>query len=413
MQCAACQHVIDLEAKGETPEYCPNCGAALAMDAMPMFDDEPVSSAAVTSVPVSVAPVSAAPVAPASVAAVAPGEPKAAKSPRKPLTGGRAMLNRVLGVFLFVGAVTIAVGSTMVAMRVIKERDQLKERLAASDKAFNDTVLAAATSSRLKGPANAQARQEIFTPAIQGYQQILQTTAQNPEKLDQAAEAAFRAAGLQARLGASACVGSLQQGIEHARLMGAANYDAQRFPSLNDTALKMTTPMDWGIMKDSDRRQHATSLLFAFEQANGVLTDLAAQYPQATVFREDLAGLQRVSAILQTAVGGRTPFALSAWLNARDQLESLLRDQPSNPELQARLVEALVGAANLQRQAGENDEAIANYKRAVEVRQQMADANPEDKSLADELAKVKSSLEKLQTPADGGNASAETSAAVQ
>jgi tetratricopeptide (TPR) repeat protein len=312
---------------------------------------------------------------------------------------------------LFVGAVTIAIGSTMVAMRVIKERDKLQESLAVKSKALDDTVLAAATSSRLKGPANAQARQEIFTPAIQGYQQVVGATMDDPERLDEAAAASFRSAALQAKMGAGACVGSLQSGIEAMRKMGAANYDVERFPSLNDTALKMTAPMDWGIMKDSEMRVHAVGLLFTFQQAIGILTDLAAQYPQATVFRSDLAGLQRVSATLQTAVG-RTPFALEAWLGARDQLESLLRDQPTNTEFQMRLVEALVGAANLQKQAGETEAAIANFKRAVEVRQQMADANPEDKTLADELAKVKSNLEKLQPAAEGASASAAAPAEV-
>ena len=73
-----------------------------------------------------------------------------------------------------------------------------------------------------------------------------------------------------------------------------------------------------------------------------------------------------------------------------------LRDQPTNADFQARLVESLLGAANLQKREGETEEAIASFKCAVEVREQMVAANPDDKALAQELAKVKGDLEKLQ-----------------
>ena len=46
------------------------------------------------------------------------------------------------------------------------------------------------------------------------------------------------------------------------------------------------------------------------------------------------------------------------------------------------------------------DDAIADYKRAVEVRQQMVDANPKDKDLAKALAKAKSDLEKIEPAAE-------------
>jgi alkyl sulfatase BDS1-like metallo-beta-lactamase superfamily hydrolase len=91
-------------------------------------------------------------------------------------------------------------------------------------------------------------------------------------------------------------------------------------------------------------------------------------------------------------------------------LESLVRDEPANADYQNRLVEALVGAANLQRKKDENDKAIANYQRAVEVRQKMVDANPDDKSLADDLAKLKSSLEKIQPAGNADKATAEPAA---
>ncbi len=396
MQCATCQHIVDPQTEGEDLEACPACGALLAAAAMPMTEAAPVAV-----------------VPQAQVATSA--QTKATKANSKRTIGGlRGTLNRMLGIFLFVGAITIAVGSTMVATRAIKRRDQLQESLAVTTKAFDDTVLAAANSSRLKGAPNAQARQEIFAPAIKGYQEILESTNGDPERLDMAAAASYYLAGLQAKIGAGACVSSLGSGMEAVRKMMEAGYDIDRYPSLNESALKMTAPTDWVFVKDAKTEAHIAGLLFTFTQAIGTLQDLATKNPQATVFRNDLAGMLRISGTLQAMAPDRATFALNAWIQARDVLETLVRDEPSNADFQARLVEALVGAANLQRRDGQTDKAIANYERAVELRQQMVDAHPDDKALADELAKVKSSLEKLRPAGDTGkSASAAAATAVQ
>jgi hypothetical protein len=124
------------------------------------------------------------------------------------------------------------------------------------------------------------------------------------------------------------------------------------------------------------------------------LEALAIKHPETAVFRDDQAGLLRISGTLQTLVPERRAFAGEAWKSARDLLEGLVREQPTNVDYQVRLVEALTALSNIQRQENK-DEAIANLKRAVEVREQMAQANPEDKDLASELAKAKSALAKL------------------
>jgi hypothetical protein len=173
-------------------------------------------------------------------------------------------------------------------------------------------------------------------------------------------------------------------------------------------ALKATTPLEWGIMKDTSREDHAVGMLMTFQVATGQLNALSIKYPQATVFRDDLSGLLRISATLQSLIPERVPFAAGAWNQAINILETLLRDQPGNVDYQTRLVEALVGAANLEKRDGKTAEAATKLKRAVEVREQMVAANPDDKALTQDLAKIKGDLEKLQS---AGGAKPETGAA--
>jgi predicted Zn-dependent protease len=129
---------------------------------------------------------------------------------------------------------------------------------------------------------------------------------------------------------------------------------------------------------------------------------LAKEHPQVTSFRSDLAGLRRTSAILFSNIAYATSQAsfrrqsLTAWLQARDVLETLVRDQPANVDFKSRLVEALLAAAKMQKADGARDEAIANYTRAVELRQQLAAAAPENETFQKDLAIVQRDLEKLK-----------------
>jgi hypothetical protein len=373
MQCASCHHAFEPEISGDAPITCPACGS--------LVEAAPVSAVGV-----------------ATATAVAPTGVKTAKAAISP-GRARGALNDMLLSFLVVAALLIAVGSTWVALKAVKERDQLKGDFAESSKAVDGMLAAAANTSRLKGPANAEARKEIFAPAIAYYQYVLTARGQDPEHLDEATAAAYHLAGLQAKSGAGACVSSLSLGMDSLRKMDELGYDISRFPSLNANALKMTTPLEWGIMKDTPMEIHAGSMLITFQVANGLLNQLAVKYPQSTVFRDDLAALLRISATLQANLPPRVPAAISAWKDAIIQLETLVRDQPGNADFQARLLEALVGAANLQKREGKTDEAVVNLKRAVEIREQMAAANPEDKALAQELAKAKTELEKMQAGA--------------
>lgn len=371
MQCAACHHSFD--ASDDVSAVCPECGSQVGQ-----------SVAVAVAEPVAVEPI-----------AFEQAQPVAAESAPKAKRGSSRALTDMLVSLLFVGAIVAAVLSTLVALRAMKQRDEFKSQAEKSDLALGQVIDAAANSSRLKGPANAKAREEIFGPAISHYQQAAWELRKNPDNLDRAVAAYQRAAGLQAKSGKGGLVGDLKSIAELLDAMQAAEYDASRYPSLNQNALKSTAPMEWAMVKDTPMQLHAMGLLQSFEMNLGSMRTLASKYPQNPIFRDDLAAMLRVSGTLQTAVPDRHAFAITAWSEARDLLETLAREQPGNADYQNRLVESLTALANLQKQNDQKDEAIANLKRAVEVREQMSQAKPDDKALADELAKAKGDLAKL------------------
>jgi hypothetical protein len=375
MQCAACHHSFDASDDASVPAICPECGSQVGP-----------AVAVATAEPMAVEPITFEQAEPVAVDAPA-------KTP-KGKRGARQAINDMLVSLIFVGAVVVAVASTLVAMRAMKERDEFKSQAEKTELALGKVIDAAANSSRLKGTANAKAREEIFGPAIAYYQQSAWDLRQNPDNLDRAALAYQRAAGLEAKSGKGGLAEDLQSVAEVFEQMTKADYDPARYPSLYNNALKNTTPLEWGLVTDTPRDVHAVKLLMAFSACVPALEALAIKHPETAVFRDDQAGLLRISGTLQTLVPERRAFAGDAWKSARDLLEGLVREQPTNVDYQVRLVEALTALSNIQRQENK-DEAIANLKRAVEVREQMAQANPEDKDLASELAKAKSALAKL------------------
>jgi hypothetical protein len=375
MQCAACHHSFDVSDDANVPAVCPECGSQVGQ-----------SVAVATVEPGDVEPIAFEQAEPVAADAAAKDAAKPAKAKR----GSSRALTDMLLSLLFVGAIVVAVASTLVAMRTMKQRDELKAQAEQSDLALAK-VLDAAGSSGL----STKAREAVFAPAISHYQQSGWELRKNPDNLDQAVLAYQRSAGLQARSGKGGLSSDLQSIAELLVEMKDADYDVARYPSLTQNALKNTTPLQWGLVTDTPREIHGLKLLTAFNMYLPALKGLAAKHPEAIAFRDDQTALLRISGTLQALLPPRRSFAVEAWKEARDLLEGLVRDQPGNADYQTRLVEALTALANLQREE-KKDEAIANLKRAVEVREQMSQAKPDDKTLADELTKAKSDLAKLE-----------------
>lgn len=293
----------------------------------------------------------------------------------------------ILVSLLVVALATIAVGSTIVAKRAIEARDRAKQDLAQASRGFDDLVVAAAAIKPVK--------RELLQPAVDYYQKFVQSHAGDKQMRAELASANFHLAALHAKLGSKDGVAAMSQGLtELDDLARDPAVDPLIIPSLQDCALKVTTPIEWFMVKGADRT-YAVQLVVAINRARGTYDELSRKFPQIAGFRDNFSALLKATAMLEGQLPNGSAKSLESWLKTRDVLETLVRDQPANKDYQVRLAESLVSAARLQKSAKENDKAADNLKRAIEVREQLAAAYPDDKTVKQDLTVAKRDLEKL------------------
>jgi tetratricopeptide (TPR) repeat protein len=368
MQCPHCQSPIEPTASSGDPTICKSCGATVSAE-----------------------------VVPAKASAI---------------RQSRSWLATILWSTLFLVLATVSVASTIVAKRslqerdrVSEERDRIREDFLQASTALGQCVGAVATSAPLKGAAAEPARKAILEPALACYQKYVQ--AHNTDKSALAAKAAayLHMATIQAKLGLKESVPSFSLGLQCIlQLSKEPDVDPASFPSVQTSVLKLVTQGDWLGAKGISPQEMQTlglGLLMNAGLASTSLEGMARKHPDVVNFRDDVAGLQKAVGSIMALVG-RNDQALTAWLVARDMLETVVRDRPADAEYKTRLAESLIAAAKLQKSAKQLDEAAANYHRAVEIREQLAAASPDDKTLQQDLTIAKRELDKLK-PAQASN----------
>lgn len=328
--------------------------------------------------------------------AIRPGGPWRGATPGRAgcRRSGLSLLS-VLVSLLIVALATIAVGSTVVAMRAAEQRDRAKQDFAQASGGFDELVVAVATT--VKPP-----RKDLLQPAIDHYQKFVQSHAADKKLLPEVVSARFHLAALHAKLGSKEGVEAMALGLgDLDEIAKQEAPDLATFPSLQDCALKVATPVEWFMVKDADR-SYGTRLIFCINRAMGTYSALSRKYPDDVNLRNNHAALLKGWALIQGQLPGGRPKSLAAWLTARDILETLVRDQPAVQDYQVRLVESLANAARIQKTDKVLDQATANMQRAVAVREQMAAAQPDNKTLQQELTTAKRELERMkpaETPA--------------
>lgn len=318
------------------------------------------------------------------------------RDPSRGRTPGRSERNRagisllsVVLSLLVVALTTIAVGSTVVAMRAAEQRDRAKQDFAQASHGFDELVVGLATT--VKPP-----RKDLLQSAIDYYQKFIQTHSADKKLLSEVASARFHLAALQAKLGSKEGVASMRLGLADLdEIAKDENLDPATFPSLQDCALKVATPVEWFMVKDADD-SYAAGLVMAISQAKSTYERLSKKYPSDANLRNNYAALLKGTALIQGQMPGGRAKSLASWLQTRDVLETLVRDQPAVQDYQVRLVESLTNAARMQKADKEIDQATANMQRAVAVREQMAAAEPDNKTLQQELTTAKRELERMK-----------------
>lgn len=300
---------------------------------------------------------------------------------------------------------TLAVGSTIVAVRAVKERDEARQDLRRAATGIDAFVESVVVNS--KPP-----KKEILQPALDYYKEFSDAHAADKKMLSEVASAKFHMAALQAKLGSKDAAKTMFDGVLALDELSAdASADPNSFPSLQDSALKLTTPIEWFMVKGADGT-YRMQLIMALGRAKGTYESLSNKHPASVPFRDNYSALLKGSALIQSQLPNGKEASLDAWLKARDVLEALVREQPNNVDYQARLAESLLSAARGQKDK-DIAQATANLERAVEVREQMLAAKPDDKQLQQDLNSAKRELERMATAKkpEAGKAKEATAAA--
>jgi hypothetical protein len=301
---------------------------------------------------------------------------------------GRAALTILLSL-LVVALGTLAVGSTIVAMRAIAERDKAKQDFAKATRGLDATIEVVAANTK-------PVKKELLQPALDYYQQFAQSHADDKTMLAELASARFHTAALHAKLGSKEGVAAMTAGLNNfEQLTKDETADPATFPSLQDSALKVATPVEWFMVKGADQA-YGMQLMMGINRATTAYEGLSKKYPTSVSFRDNYSALLKGSALLQGQLPNGRERSLASWLKARDVLETLIRDQPANTDFQTRLAESLLNAGRMQKSAKEIELAQANFKRAVEVREQMAAAEPDNKTFQQDLNAAKRELDRAK-----------------
>jgi hypothetical protein len=137
---------------------------------------------------------------------------------------------------------------------------------------------------------------------------------------------------------------------------------------------------------------------------------ITREFPQAVRPRDELAQIYMYSGALQ-ARAGRRKEGLAQLGQSRTFLEALIREQPGNPDFQRRLADVCVIMGDTEKRQKDNEAAAASYAKAVELREALAAASPDDQEMAAQLAAAKKSLESVKSAAPATVAAAPADAA--
>jgi tetratricopeptide (TPR) repeat protein len=345
---------------------------------------------------------------------VGSGEPDCSGAPCLQVRRGVSLLV-ILASLLIVALATVAIASTLVALRASNERDRWKGDYGAAARVIDQYILTVSTNGKLKGMSMEPLRTDLYQPAFDYYQQYVTSHANKrpATKLEaisawiradnqvtpQLADAHFHLAGLLAKRGSKDAVKELNDGLQQISFMKLDHSDPSTFPSLQQSALKYTLPTEWFTFRGESGAGAGDRLLLlvlGFNNAAAVFEELKAEHPESVSFRDDIAAVSRIPGTM-FGFANQNRQALSNWQKAADNLESIVRDRPGDVEYKVRLAEALAAVASRQKSMGKTEEAMPTYQRVIELREQIVAASPEDKTRQQELTTAKRDLERIKT----------------
>jgi type II secretory pathway pseudopilin PulG len=304
----------------------------------------------------------------------------------------------ILVTLVIVVLATISVASTFVAVRATEQRQRATEDLAQASKVIDHALITAANRKELQGFKMSKTRREFLDPMVDYYVSYIEAHKDDPVPTAEVGRAHFRLAGTYAKLGSLKSVPALNAGHVYLNDMLEAGIDPETFPRVTEYAMGVAEPTEWIRLRGASMKEmqsHGFKLLVAISQSIITFEEILLVHPDAVIPREEIATVLGYSAAMQGSVGRRFP-AVGLWSQARDVLESLVRDQPENAEYKSRLADILIALGKLQGAIKKESEAIASYDKAVGILMELAAADPDNETIAANLESSTKELEKLR-----------------
>lgn len=308
-------------------------------------------------------------------------------------------ISTILVSLLIVVLAVLAGASTVVALRATKARQKAEEDFARSQATLDALVKEIANHPELKGFKMLKLRDSLLKPALAYYESYVQAHAADEVPPLNAPAAQFRVAGLHAKMGSGKSVPALASALVMIDKLRQAKLDPDTYPSMQECAMGIAAPEEWIMLKGASMKEmqaHAPKLVFGLGGAMVQYGQINREFPQAIRPRDELAQIYMYSGALQ-ARAGRRKEGLAQLGQSRTYLEGLVREQPGNSDFQRRLADVCMIIGDTEKRQKNNEAATAAFEKAVEVREALAAANPDDQEMAEQLAAAKKSLDSVKS----------------
>ncbi len=307
----------------------------------------------------------------------------------------------ILVSLLVVVLATLAAASTFVAMRATKAREEADRDFARAMKAIDDMVVTTAGHEELKGFKMSKTRDALLTPALEYYESYTRAHANDEVPPLSVAAAHFRTAGLYAKMGSNKSLSALNTGMLVIDKLRAAKIDPETYPSLQECAMEIAAPEEWFLLKGASMKEmqaHGGKMLMGINIAATQYAHVNRDFPEARSPRREMATALAYSGAIQARTGRRTE-AMAQLRRARKQLESLVADDPANSDYRTRLADLCFMMGGIEKALKDTEAATVSYEKAVELREALSAADPDDEALAAQLEAAKKQLDALKSAA--------------
>ncbi|MEX0676850.1 MAG: protein kinase [Pirellulales bacterium] len=269
-----------------------------------------------------------------------------------------------------------------------RERERAEDNFRKAREAVDRYYTAVSQNTLLNEPALVPLRKELLQSALEYYKAFLETRSNDPAIRAELAAAYFRVADIMNATGSGNWLEPVQRALDIVEELMREDAPVTTWGSL--TA---------GVYKNRSHQLSAVqpkSLFATFERLRDVWERLVQRFPKVTGFRNDLAGIYHVLAMLQRSYLDQVEKAFESYQKSRALWEGLVKDDPTNSDYQAGLAAAWGNIGIVQRGRGDDDAAISAYERAFEMMQDVVAANPTQTGFRQDLALWSGNLARQQ-----------------